>query len=283
MSVAKLSEQTHYSLIRIAGADSAKFLQGQLSCDLDAISDTQASLGGYCNVQGRLFAVFYLLKEQDDFLMLLPSDIAESTLQRLSMFAVFFQAELSICEGYRFFAQASENTENSYLLTQHSQYSSIAIQGADLYLVKPQVALETIEAVFSEQNLSDENFWNYAQIQAGIPMVYQATIEQLLPHYIGLSDESVAGVSFTKGCYTGQEVVARMHYRGTLKTHPAKAVINAEVVLVAGTVVTNAAEKKVGELIDSVVVDGKTHCLISLADKALDDELMVEGNLLQLS
>lgn len=279
MTTPIISQQQSYSTIRITGVDSAKFLQGQLTCDLDKLNPQQAALGGYANVQGRLFAVFYLLQDGEDYLMLLPNSVAESTLQRLSMFAVFFQTELSIDKSFRFYAKQSPARLNSYQLQQNSDHLIVSIKGADLYLLKPAAE---VTAVFTSKELVEYDLWRLSQINAGIPMIYEPTLESLLPHYIGLANEEINGISFSKGCYTGQEVIARMHYRGTLKTHAVKASISNKVNLLAGQIIQNEAGKKVGELIDSVTYQGVTHCLLTLADKALEQPIKLEEQLLTL-
>ncbi|MRX27357.1 folate-binding protein YgfZ [Kangiella sp. HZ709] len=278
-----------YRVIRISGDDSEKFLQGQLTCDLKDANGEKVVIGGYCNVQGRLHATFYLAKINSGYLLVCPTVVAEHLTATLAKYAVFFQTSINLEESLALIAYTNNHQQED--LMQMNLTKDIASK------VKVTFALgELAVAILETNHLNDllqtklaayettsTDIFALQQIRKQIPMVQVSTIETLLPHYIGLPQ--VGGVNFEKGCYTGQEVVARMHYRGSLKTHPSIAEIESQANLEAGTPIVNHLDKKVGELINSAVQKGsknKLVALISLADKALQDELSVAGHPLQL-
>ncbi len=265
-----------YQVIRVSGQDSEKFLQGQLTCDLSEADGTRAVIGGYCNVQGRLHATFYLLKSNDDYLLITPKGVAEHLLTTLSKYAVFFQTQLNIEKNLVLIAQTHNSTFKR--LAQSSQPC-----GEQLYLGKLTINIvhqDFLQEIIADATESELDIFALEQISSAIPMITENTLESLLPHYIGLPQ--IGGVNFEKGCYTGQEVVARMHYRGTLKTHPHKVEIEAKELISSGAEVVNSDGKKVGELINIAFNGEKLLGIISLSDKALNTLLEIKGKTVRL-
>lgn len=270
----------NYQLIRVSGPDSHKFLQGQLTCDIDDANGEKAVIGGYCNVQGRLHASFYLLKVENDYLLLLPKEVAQHLLETLAKYAVFFQTELGLDDeltavAYQHQLDSPHLSQNEHMGSQQFVLGSLAI----ILLPQEQLA-QSLEDNFAQYQVANSDLLAIEQIELSIPMIQESTIEKFLPHYIGLTQ--VNGVNFEKGCYTGQEVVARMHYRGTLKTHPHKAVIESEQLIEAGTEIFDENDKKVGELVNCTKLENGLTALISLADKAQETSLKVAGKELKL-
>ncbi len=278
-----------YQVIRINGDDSEKFLQGQLTCDLKDANGEKIILGGYCNVQGRLHATFYLAKVNSEYLLVCPVVVAEHLTATLAKYAVFFQTTIKLEESFTLIAYTKNHQQAD--LTQMDLSKDIASKAKMAFaLGELTIAiLETnnldnlVQTELADHDAASADIFALQQIHKQIPMVQAATIETFLPHYIGLPQ--IGGVNFEKGCYTGQEVVARMHYRGSLKTHPSLAEIESQENIEAGTPIINHLDKKVGELINSAVEKGSNNkliALISLADKALQDELSVAGYPLKL-
>lgn len=159
-----------YSLIHIHGKDVIKFLQGQLTCDVDKLTDENVTLGAHCNAKGRIISLFRLFNQADDYYLLMPNDVIEAAFEHLKKYAMFSKVSLEIV-----------NTDT----------------------------VTTFPFNFDATNQ------HQADVNAGIPQLYPQTIGQFLPHYLNLP--KLGGVSFTKGCYTGQEIIARMEHRGKLK------------------------------------------------------------------
>ncbi|WP_223669522.1 CAF17-like 4Fe-4S cluster assembly/insertion protein YgfZ [Kangiella shandongensis] len=275
-------ELGNYGIIQVSGEDSLKLLQGQLTCDMNDVNDEQASLGGLCNVKGRLHSVFYVMKFEQHYLMLLPKDTLQHSLDTLSKYAAFFQTELVDASkdyelwGHTQKAQGNNVTDMEVLsVTNHNGIYDIHLNSlfnASILISRKDRAGELVE-MLTGTTLADKNAWDYIELQAHLPIFSSTSIEKHLPANIGLPQ--VGGVSFDKGCYTGQEIVARMHYRGKLKIHSVLTSTDSSVELAELTKVYNSNDKKVGELIRTTVFDGKTYCLISLNDSALEEELVI--------
>jgi len=176
------------ALISITGADASAFLQGQLCSDAAALTDGEAGLTGYCNPKGRLLANGVLLRETlTQFSLALPAERAAVIIKRLQMFVMRSEVTLAIDER----PLAIGNYENG-----------IAIGMTDLTL-SLGAAAETPELD------------RLARINAGVGLICDATAEKFLPQMLNM--EALGGLSFKKGCFPGQEVVARTHYLGKLK------------------------------------------------------------------
>jgi folate-binding protein YgfZ len=271
-----------FGVIQISGEDSYKLLQGQLTCDMDSVNDEQASLGGFCSVKGRLHSVFYVMKFEQNYLMILPKTNLSHVLETLSKYAAFFQTELTDASkeyelwGHTQKAPGNHSTDQEVLsVTQHDGIYDLHLNSlfnASILISRKERASDLV-SMLAGTTLADKNAWDYIELQAHIPMFGQSSIEQHLPHNIGL--HQVGAVSFDKGCYTGQEIVARMHYRGKLKTHAVLSFAASEVELNELDTVYNGDDKKVGEVIRSTVFDGKTYTLLSLKDKSLEEQLFI--------
>ena len=223
-------------VIQAEGPDTASFLQGQLTHDVLLLPVGQARLAGYCSAKGRLMASFWVLKiSAEKFILMASSDLIASMVKRLSMFVMRAKVKLT---------DASSTYQLTGLLGQAVFQTSPALDGQapwhvmalsdgrahliNLYPAKfangnvPRALLvsEVAEGLPQElvttnlQNLSQDN-WQLAEVLSGISSVQSATAEAFVPQM--LNYESVNGVSFKKGCYPGQEVVARSQFRGTLK------------------------------------------------------------------
>lgn len=220
-------------VLTVSGSDAARFLQGQLSCDVLALNTSHSSLGTLCNTKGRIIAAFRIAKDQDNYYLQLPAGMGTGVHAHLSRFSVFFKTELSLSGSsqLRRFgltgALASEWIGTK--LTSPAPGETLRLDGLGLLTRSqgeeaPQYELwllpsgntERQEQIIADmkQQLSqgNETDWLRSMIRNGTYLPNQAQSERFTPEELNL-DVSDA-VSFTKGCYTGQEVVARMHYRG---------------------------------------------------------------------
>ncbi|GAA4363513.1 folate-binding protein YgfZ [Kangiella marina] len=274
-----------FGVIEASGEDTLKLLQGQLTCDMNLIKDDQASLGGLCNVKGRLHSVFYVMKFEQNYLLILPKENLSHVIETLSKYAAFFQTELVDASkdyelwGHTQKAPGNHSAELEVLsITNHGGIYDLHLNSlfnASILISRKERASELVN-MLAGTTLADKNAWDYIELQAHIPMFKQESIEKHLPHSIGL--HQVGGVSFDKGCYTGQEIVARMHYRGKLKTHSVLCSVESEAELNELDKVYNQDDKKVGELIRTTHFDQKSYALISLNDSALEEELSIGDN-----
>jgi folate-binding protein YgfZ len=204
-------------VLRFDGADAQSFLQGQLTCDVKALSPGAGLYGGYCTAKGRLLAVFLLWLHEDAYYLMLPRELAEPMRKRLSMYilrAKVKAADMStaLCL-YGVHGKLDTPIPDACMLTLPGQRTLIAASGH---------ASGAIEATLNASAPpSDGAMWTRLHIAAGIPDVLASTQEQFVPQMMNL--DLIGGVSFSKGCYPGQEIVARTHYLGKVKQRMVRA------------------------------------------------------------
>jgi folate-binding protein YgfZ len=218
---------SHEGVLAVRGADASKFLQGQLTCNLNYLSDTQASLGARCTQKGRMQSSFRILLEGDGVLLAMASELLEPQLADLKKYAVFSKSKLTdeSAAWVRFGIEHGNAVLKSLGLDLPADTDSVARHDgliairvspdrAELWVAADQAdsIKGTLSALLAEGDL---NQWLLGQIRAGIGQVMPNTRELFIPQMLNL--QAVGGVSFKKGCYTGQEIVARMQYLGKLK------------------------------------------------------------------
>ncbi len=214
----------HWGLIRAEGADAAHFLHGQLTQDVEHLGDGQARLAGYCSAKGRLLASFVLWRAQPDTVFLACSaDVLPAALKRLSMFVLRAKCKLADAgAAWRLVGLAGP----SALAWAGDAWPVAAwrVGGANAgRLIRlPDVAGVPRALLMQPSGEAPPAlpalplpYWQALEVASGVPVVVAATVEQFVPQMVNL--ELVGGVNFQKGCYPGQEVVARSQYRGTLK------------------------------------------------------------------
>lgn len=221
------TELNHEGILAVRGADAAKFLQGQLTCNLNYLTADHSSLGARCTPKGRMTSSFRILAEGDGFLLAMAKDLLDSQLADLKKYAVFSKATLS--DDSAQWARFGLGGAGAILAELGLELSGDADQVAradgliavglgqgrvELWVPAERAAalLDLLQARLAHAELND---WLLGQVRAGVGQVFGATRELFIPQMINL--QAVGGVSFKKGCYTGQEIVARMQYLGRLK------------------------------------------------------------------
>lgn len=227
-----LADLSHYTIVQVTGADAAKFLQNQLTNDIGKITPSQSRIAGYCTPKGRLLAIFRVLLHHSDYLLVFPKKIATATLQRLKKYVLMSKVQFAcLDEQWSLMGIAGDNAVK-YLETMgfHMALSIDAVAFHDgltivtLESQHPRFLLlgpiaQLIDLWRRAQHLGAVPVgylaWNWYDVAAGYPELDEATIEAFVPQMMNF--EALDGLSFTKGCYPGQEIVARMAYLGTLK------------------------------------------------------------------
>ncbi|WDR36760.1 folate-binding protein YgfZ [Pseudomonas serboccidentalis] len=218
---------SHEGVLAVRGVDAGKFLQGQLTCNLNYLSDSQASLGARCTQKGRMQSSFRILLEGDGVLLAMASELLEPQLADLKKYAVFSKSKLTdeSVAWVRFGLEHGDAALAGLGLDLPAETDSV-VRSAGLIAIRvspnraelwvPADQADTLKAKLAatlpEGTL---NQWLLGQIRAGIGQVMPTTRELFIPQMLNL--QAVGGVSFKKGCYTGQEIVARMQYLGKLK------------------------------------------------------------------
>ncbi len=208
----------HLGILTVAGADAAKFLQGQITCNINDITDIKSSLGAMCNPKGRAITTFLLVKNADAFLMILPKELLASVKKRLQMYVLRSAVTLTdssdeLCLiGLDYAVSQAEHR----FATSRQDAIIVDFQGRSLIIAGSDNA-QTLWAEQLKQGFLPGNSaqWRYLDILSGIPWLTAETSEEFVPQMLNL--DKLGGISFNKGCYTGQEVVARTHYLGKTK------------------------------------------------------------------
>ncbi|MEK8052272.1 folate-binding protein [Ideonella sp. DXS22W] len=210
-----------WGLIRAEGPDAATFLHGQLTQDIQNLKPGQARLAGYCSAKGRLLASFVVWRESAETLWLACSaDLLAPTLKRLSMFVLRAKCKLSDASAERALWGVA-GASAAPLLGGAAVWATAEAEGGTLVRLPDAAGLprallcRPAEAPAPALPALDAGTWAWLEVHSGVARVVAATVEQFVPQMVNL--ELVGGVNFQKGCYPGQEVVARSQYRGTLK------------------------------------------------------------------
>lgn len=207
-----------YSLLKISGADAASFLQGQLTNDVHQLGKTW-QFSGYCNPKGRLIALFMLWEHQGDYYALLNTDLAESTQKRLQMFVLRSKVTIEMIDSATVSGLTTKDLRNSdYASAKQPCRGDFRVTDR-LHCLEFDDRVLLINTAGSDSALvnagMNDSQWLAADIEQGLPSVSAHTTELFVPQMLNL--DLLAGINFQKGCYTGQEIVARMHYLGKLK------------------------------------------------------------------
>jgi tRNA-modifying protein YgfZ len=228
-----------YGLLKVSGTDAKKLLQGQLTCQVDEVTATQARMGAHCNPQGRVISLFYLIQMQHSYYLLMPRAMVAVAMTALKKYAVFYKTQLTdesdnaIIIGYASLIKPAVNT-SLINITNITNVTNAVSGGSRYILVGELEPMKTIwEELAKHTPISTLSTWKLLTIRDGIPTIYPETTGKFLPHEINLHE--LGAIHFDKGCYTGQEIIARMHYRGKLKKHMYQASIASESLILPGS------------------------------------------------
>ncbi|MCF8208486.1 MAG: folate-binding protein [Rhodoferax sp.] len=243
-------------VIQIEGDDAAKFIHGQLTQDFVLLDQASARLAAFCNAKGRMQASMIGFKRPAGLIFLIcRKDLLAATLKRLSMFVLRAKARLSdVSEQFDVYGVAGDAsvfpTESTPKPWQKFETGSATV--VQLYPAQGlarQLWLTPVGSPAPRGPTLDVEVWNWSEVRSGIATLNAAVFEAFVPQM--LNYESVGGVNFKKGCYPGQEVVARSQFRGTLKRRAF--VVHAESSMTAGTELFAATdpERAVGIVVQS--------------------------------
>jgi folate-binding protein YgfZ len=252
-------------LLRIKGADARTFLQGQLSNDLDKLTRGQALVATCNSAQGRVQAVLTLIDRGDDdgVFAVLPRTMVDLTIARLRKYVM--RAKVSVEDAANSWSVLSSSSVDSALgaatAGTHIQRENVSfIRWRDpterWLVIAPSDSLPQSEVIHDGSHA-----WHLADIHAGLPQVYPETHETFIAQMLNL--DVLDTISFTKGCYTGQEIIARTHYLGAIKRRMFRLQTTARNV-VPGTRVLNG-DQHAGDVVDAIETDSGTELLAVLS------------------
>ena len=224
-------------LLRFEGADAQAFLQSQLTNDVRALTRGRSQYSGYCTAKGRLLACVLLWQRDDAYFTMLPRELCEPVCKRLSMYILRAQVKATDVSAELVLFVVVGAGAASWVATlagaapaavhdvTHGDGVSVLKLPVNRYLIVASASgAATIEATLARAATeSPESLWSQFDIEAGIPTVFTATQEQFVPQTVNF--DFIGAVSFDKGCYPGQEIVARTHYLGKPKQRMVRALL----------------------------------------------------------
>lgn len=267
-----------YGLLKITGPQAKRLLQGQLTCDVEKLTHLSSCMGALCQSNGRIISLFYLFQFANDYYLLLPHNMIAITLSALKKYAAFYKVELNeasndfILLGYQgeYFRSNDEAIISIPMAPHHSQ---------QIIVGRYTEMQSLLNDLTQHASFLSSNAWRSRMIDANIPMIYPQTSGKLLPHEINL--QQLNALSFEKGCYTGQEIIARMHYLGKLKNHLYCTRISYQTTLLPGTLIyakINENTKVSGMIVDACHDQESQQSVLIVTDKenAKNNHLFVE-------
>lgn len=283
------------STIKVEGDDRVQFLQGQLTQDMNLIALDHALFSGFCNPKGRVLAFMLCYMDQASIHIQIDSSVEESFLKRLKMYVLRSKVSMSLlgdqftCIGFMGFKalldqgirppksyldivrshdvmimRVGKNTERFQLMGEASKVTSF------MQLNLPEYTSMSIES------------WNNLNILDGIPDIYPSTQEAFIPQSLNM--DLIDSVNFKKGCYTGQEIVARTHYLGKVKRRMYRGFIESQDILTPGDQILNEKKEVIGQLVRSAVENkSKSNMLIELRVDQAHEALYIKNYLIEMN
>ncbi|MGQ9831206.1 MAG: CAF17-like 4Fe-4S cluster assembly/insertion protein YgfZ [Thermochromatium sp.] len=301
----RLFDLSHLGLIAARGAEAADFLQGQLTNDVRELSASHTHLSAHCSQKGRIVTLFRALHLGETFYLQTPMERVAESIQRLSRFILRAKVRLSDASDELIrlglagetapellAAQGLPVPERDNGLAQRDEVAVIRIPGPRprFELLGPFAPLRALwEALVPKAAPANAADWTRLDIEAGLPNVYDRTVETFVPQMLNL--QLIDGVSFNKGCYTGQEVVARMQFLGRLKRRMYLAEVERDTPPQPGDELSadaSASQQTDGWVVDACPIGDRHHALLVVAeiaaiDSGCDIRLGVDGPVLRVS
>lgn len=257
------------ALLKVSGLDAGIFLHKQLSNDIANIADKEIQLNAYCNHKGRIISLFRVFKIADDYYLDFPNDLLDIVQKRLQMFILNSAVVITNI--------SDEFTLLGFLDEKPNVNEGICIK----YFAKHYLLLIRVDKAVKIKTSSLER-WNFANINLGLPEIFLATTEVFVPQMLNLDIDEI-GVNFSKGCYPGQEIVARLHYLGKPKRRMNRFKLNSYAKI--GAKLTSAASTSIqdsGRVVLSANIDDNTYCLATIEQSVLNDKIYLDDNILEI-
>ena len=277
----------NYGVIRATGADAKSFLHAQLTQDVQNLSDVETKLAGYCSAKGRLYAIFQMYIQGDDVYLITHRSVLETVIKRLRMFVLRAKVVLDdVSDSLFIFGFCAPSALSAGVKLIEDDVVRLGLLPAVIDGVSYARELRVgVAGVVNDALAADANAWQWLDIMAGVTHVEAANSEAFVPQMVNL--DRIGGVNFKKGCYPGQEIVARSHYLGKLKRRMQSAVLewmDDQPQLTIGTDVYSSqdATQPAGQVVavaDSPILSNTLHVLyeVSLPMIEGDVALSVQG------
>ena len=284
-----------YSTIKVEGDDRIQFLQGQLTQDINLIALDKALFAGFCNPKGRVLAFILCYINQASIHIQIDNSVEESFLKRLKMYILRSKVSMDLlgdqftCLGFmgsKALLKQGIQPPKNYLDIVRSHDVMIMHVGKNTeryQLMGDTSKVNTfMQLNFPEYTSMSVESWNNLNILDGVPDIYPTTQEAFIPQSLNM--DLIDGINFKKGCYTGQEIVARTHYLGKVKRRMYRAFIESQDTLTPGDQILNEKKEAMGQLVRSAREnDRKTNMLIELRVDQAHEALYIKNYLITIN
>jgi len=276
-------------LIRCSGDDAENFLNTQFTNDIKNLQDSQPQLSGYCNPKGRLMSVFYIFQLDGVHYIYTTLDTKNILLEKLNMYKMMSKVDFEVLDNILIGISNSPENNNPYDAVELEEKKAIKYKDSIIFKLENNkiivsAHLENLKDLINtdEINILGYKSWDYLDIENLVPFISEMHIASFTPQMISL--DNLNGVSFTKGCYPGQEIVARTHYLGASK----KALFYVNIksdheINIDDEILKHDDKKLVGNIINITrVTESNYSCLASLRKEFVDNKLIInEGDLIE--
>lgn len=262
----------HLAIIEVTGDDASEFLQGQLTCNIKELSESKASIAAFCNPKGRVISTLLIIATQDRFLLILPCSLLDKVLKKLQMYVLRSKVQLGDKSGDLGLlglhcplpmAELNLPTHDFHCCPVSSDCIGVKLPSSTPRFLCVINSGSDISQSFNGVASGEVDEWRYQDISSGLPWFDLEQSEQHIPQMINI--DHLGGISFNKGCYTGQEIIARTHYLGKSKRQ-------LRLAQCAGTFSSDAnfeikdaqTEEKIGEILTLQSFGDNTRMLIVL-------------------
>jgi len=283
-----LTDLNNFDLLAVAGEDAAKFLQGQLTCDIDKVTATHSAQGAYCDINGRVIADMRVLAGDTGYLLLSPRGMGYAIKRTLEKYVVFSRASITLqtssWERYGVYGPAATQTIRE-LFNAAPEHAHDVLQKVDCIVIRLPDAQARYEILMPADNdemrdkledlgvTDDLEEWELAEIRQGIVHVTPDTQDSYTPQLLNYDLTGV--IDFKKGCFPGQEIVARMHYRAPAKKRLYRASVAG--MRVSSDSMVMAGGESIGEIISAAMTEsGHYEMLVILPCDIVEQKTSLE-------
>lgn len=253
---------THLGLLQVQGTDAEKLLQGQATNDFAHHPDDHYQFGAACTPKGRAYCNYLSIKTGQGFLLLMSGDIVDTTLARLNKYAVFYKVELiNVTDQYQILGVTGSDLADPHtLISVDDGYRLFWPGQREIRIIPSNTNVQITE--------QDDTEWRTQDILQGLPWITSDSVDEHIPQNLNL--HALDGISFSKGCYTGQEIVARLQYKGKLKSWSVPAQVDHQIA--PNTRLLNEHGRAVGQVLNST----NRAALVVIKQSALDQPVVTD-------
>jgi len=274
-----MNHLSHLSTLSFSGSDAKEFLQGQMTQDINSISDQSYKMTSILNPKGRIIVTGLIKEFKGNIFFIISKDLSEDCVQWLSRYILRSDVKISIEKNY-IFGLNNENQKQLFKYDENQQQLNISQISMDH---SRYILLADDEASLKNKSIKsiNESEWILSDIKRGLPILSKESSEKYIPQMINL--DLLEGISFSKGCYTGQEVVARVQHRGKIKQRMFHITTESNKCEIEHQSEIMHENSKVGSLVNSIMNKDILHSLAVINIDDSEKKLILKGKTLNVN